>query len=183
MHKPRTLCKKSRKVALSTWEAGTRPSPSRTKDIKGLQAIHFSTDRLVLVVQEQHRFASLPSISFADTLDENHVGMHATSTLHEFLGQVTEKLGKALKLRIQVSSFDSMCRMIAAGVGVGVVPESAALRCTKDLGVRIVPLTEPWSIRKRHILFRDESRLPNYAHALVRAISEHYQHDLSPDPV
>lgn len=143
-------------------------------DIQGLQAIHFSTDHLVLVVQAQHRFASYAEISFADTLEDNHVGMHATSTLHEFLDQVTEKLGKVLKLRIQVNSFDGMCRMIAAGVGIGVVPESAALRCAKDLDVCLVPLIEPWSIRKRHILFRDQSKLPNYAHALVQAICDHY---------
>ena len=54
--------------------------------------------------------------------------MHRGSTLQTFLATVTESLGKPLKLRIQLTSFDAMCRMIGSGVGVGIVPESAARR-------------------------------------------------------
>ncbi len=89
----------------------------------GLQAIHFSTDRLVLVTAHNHAFAGRSTIAFADTQDEDAVGMQYGSTLQTFLAQVTEKLGKPLKLRIQLSSFDAMCRMIGAGVGIGLVPE------------------------------------------------------------
>jgi DNA-binding transcriptional LysR family regulator len=49
-------------------------------DAPGLRAIHFSTDRLVLVVPLGHKFAHSASIAFAETLDEHHVSMHAGST-------------------------------------------------------------------------------------------------------
>ena len=97
-------------------------------DTLGLQAIHFSTDRLVLVTARGHRFARRKSIAFAETLDEDAVGMQRGSTIQAFLAQVTERLGKPLRLRIQLASFDAMCRMIGAGVGIGVVPVSAARR-------------------------------------------------------
>ena len=144
-------------------------------DTLGLQSIHFSTDRLVLATAQGHPFAGRARIAFADTLDADHVGLQAGSTLQSFLAQVTERLGKPLRLRIQLSSFDAMCRMIGAGVGVGIVPESAALRHQAATGLALVELTDDWSVRERHVLVRDPTRLPAYAQGLIDALIAHYQ--------
>ncbi len=145
-------------------------------DMLGLQAIHFSTDRLMLVTARNHTFASRKTIAFVDTLDEDAVGMNQHSTLQTFLAQVTEKLGKRLKLRIQLSSFDAMCRMIGAGVGVGIVPESAARRNQESMGLALIELNDAWSVRERHILLRDREKLPPYALSLIETLCAHY-HD------
>ena len=144
-------------------------------DTLGLQSTHFSTDRLVLVTSRQHKLAGRPHIAFADTLDEDAVGMQQGSTLQAFLTQITEQLGKPLKLRIQLSSFDAMCRMIGAGVGVGIVPESAARRNQDSMELALIELLEPWSVRERHILVRERETLPTYAKSLMDAICAHYQ--------
>ncbi|MDB5939924.1 MAG: transcriptional regulator, LysR family [Polaromonas sp.] len=143
-------------------------------DTMGLRSMHFSTDRLVLVTSRQHRFASLERIAFADTLEEDAIAMQQGSTLQTFLLQVTEKLGKPLKLRIQLSSFDAMCRMIGAGVGVGIVPESAARRNQGSMNLALVELVEPWSVRERYILVREHETLPAYAQSLINAIFAYY---------
>ena len=144
-------------------------------DTLGLQAIHFSTDRLVLVTSRQHRFAGRKTIAFAETLDEDAVGMHHGSTLQTFLATVTESLGKPLKLRIQLASFDAMCRMIGSGVGVGIVPESAARRNRDTMNLALIELTDEWSVRERYILVRDQAALPAYAQALIDTLCAHYQ--------
>lgn len=144
-------------------------------DTLGLQAIHFSTDRLVLVTSRQHRFAAYQSIAFAETLDENAVGMQYGSTLQSFLAQVVDSLGKPLKLRIQLSSFDAMCRMIGAGVGVGIVPESAARRNRDAMNLALVELSDHWSVRERYILVRNQALLPVYAQALIETLCAHYR--------
>ncbi|MDO9402622.1 MAG: LysR substrate-binding domain-containing protein [Polaromonas sp.] len=144
-------------------------------DTLGLQAIHFSTDRLVLATAKDHPFARRARIAFAETLDEDAVGMQYGSTLQTFLAQVLESLGKPLKLRIQLSSFDAMCRMIGAGVGVGIVPESAARRNQMATGIALVELTDAWSVRERYILVRDRSALPRYAESLIETLCAHYQ--------
>ena len=146
-------------------------------DTLGLQAIHFSTDRLVLVTPREHAFASQKTIAFADILMEDAVGMHHGSTLQTFLAQVTERLGKPLKLRIQLSSFDAMCRMIGAGVGVGIVPESAARRNLDSMHLALIELTDSWSVRERYILVRDQAKLQPYAQALIDTLVAHYQTD------
>lgn len=151
-------------------------------DTLGLQSLHFSTDRLVLVTPRDHRFASHRRIAFADTLDEDAVGMHQGSTLQTFLAQVTDKLGKPLKLRVQLSSFDAMCRMIGAGVGVGILPESAARRNQHSMNLALVELLDSWSVRERYVMVRERESLPTYAQSLVDAICAHYQADLAPEP-
>lgn len=144
-------------------------------DTLGLEAIHFSTDRLVLATARNHRFARRKKIAFAETLDEDAVGMQSGSTLQTFLAQVVERLGKPLKLRIQLSSFDAMCRMIGAGVGVGIVPESAARRNQEAMGIALVELLEPWSVRERYILVRKREALPRYAESLIETLCKHYR--------
>ena len=149
-------------------------------DTLGLQALHFSTDRLVLVAAHNHPLARHATIAFAETLERDHVGMHHGSTLQNFLAQVTDKLGKPLKLRIQLSSFDAMCRMIGAGVGVGIVPESAARRNQASMQLALIELTDPWSVRERYILVRDQDKLPSYAQALIDTLRGHYQPGVAP---
>jgi len=144
-------------------------------DTLGLEAIHFSTDRLVLATAKNHRFARRKKIAFSETLDEDAIGMQSGSTLQTFLAQVVERLGKPLKLRIQLSSFDAMCRMIGAGVGVGIVPESAARRNQTVMGIALIELTDAWSVRERYILVRKREALPRYAESLIETLCAHYR--------
>lgn len=139
-------------------------------DSFGLRAVHFSTDRLVLVVPKGHRFARRAAVAFAETLDEHHVGMHAGSTLHGFLLEVTQALGRPLRLRVQLSSFDAVCRMVAAGAGVGVVPASSAGRSLGTLQMVQVELADAWRVRERYVLMREGEAVPSYAQALVDAL-------------
>lgn len=143
-------------------------------DTLGLEQVHFSTDRLVLVTSRRHRFARRKAISFAETLDEDTVGMQAGSTLHAFLADIADGLGRRQKLRLQLGSFDAMCRMIAGNVAIGVMPESAASRNLAPLGLSLVPLTDSWCVRERYLLTRSSARLPSHARALIEAIRTHF---------
>ena len=144
-------------------------------DTLGLQSIHFSTDRLVLVTARGHAFARRKRIAFADTLQEDMVGMHHGSTLQSFLEQQADKLGKPMKLRIQLASFDAMCRMVGAGVGIGIVPESAARRNLQPMKLAQVELADAWRVRERYILVREREALPAYAQSLIELLCEHFR--------
>lgn len=149
-------------------------------DLLGLQAIHFSTDRLVLVAPRGHRFARRKRIAFADTLQEDMVGMHYGSTLQSFLQQQADKLSQPMKLRIQLASFDAMCRMVGGGVGIAIVPESAARRNLKPLKLAQIELTDAWRVRERYILVRDLEALPAYARSLIDTLCAHFGSPLRP---
>lgn len=136
-------------------------------DAQGLQALHFSTDRLVLATPVGHPLSNRTRLKFAESLRFEHIGLHEGSTLLAFLRGLMEKNGYDRALRIQVRSFEAMCRMVEAGVGVCVVPESAALRHAQTMQIVIVAIEDDWAVRKRSVLTRDLEALPGCARALV----------------
>ncbi len=144
-------------------------------DTLGLDQVHFSTDRLVLATHRNHRLAAREVVAFAETLDEDAVGMQPGSTLHAFLAGIADGLGRRQKLRLQLGSFDAMCRMIGGGVAIGVIPESAGLRNRDSLGLALVPLSDSWAVRERYLLVRDRARLPEHAAGLVEAVCRHFE--------
>lgn len=136
----------------------------------GLQIMHFSTDRLVLVVAVGHALTGPMPVTLKQTLAFQHIGLHEGSTLLSFLRDHVERLGQNLSLRIQVSSFEAICRMVEAGVGIGIIPESAALRHSRTMELAIIELDEPWAIRERSILVRELDALPGTVRALIATL-------------
>jgi DNA-binding transcriptional LysR family regulator len=138
----------------------------------GLQVLHFSTDRLVLAVPLGHALAQRHSVSLADTLAYQHIGLHEGSTLLSFLREQVEQLGGNLALRIQVSSFEAICRMIEGGVGIGIIPESAARRHSRTMQLAILQLDETWALRERSMLVRELDALPGSVRALIERLNQ-----------
>lgn len=137
---------------------------------QGLEIINFSTDRLVLATSIDHPLAGSGTISFTETLDHAHIGLHEGSTLQHFLNQVVLDSGQKLTLRIQVRGFDAMCRMVEANVGIGILPQSAAARHSKTMRLALVELTDPWAVRERSVVVQKLESLPPYAQELVKLI-------------
>ena len=135
-----------------------------------LEIIPFSTDRLVLATAKTHPLAQKSEVSFASTLQHEHIGLHEGSTLLAFLQSLMEKNGYDQALRIQVRSFEAMWRLIEAGVGIGVVPESAARRHAKTMQIKLVTLSDPWAVRTRSVLVRSRDALPRSALALIEEL-------------
>ncbi|WP_284336156.1 LysR substrate-binding domain-containing protein [Comamonas sp. NoAH] len=144
-------------------------------DTHGLTSVHFSTDRLVLVTPDLPRWHGVRSLGFADVLHEHFVGMHRSSTLQTFLGNISQQLGHKLKLRIQLASFEAMCRMVAAGVGVAVVPESAARRSSTQGQLRQIMLADSWAIRPRYMLVREGSNVASHVQELMQSVMRYHQ--------
>ena len=81
-----------------------------------------------------------------------------------------DSLQRDINVRIQVFSFEAMCRMIEAGVGIGIMPESSALRHQQTMDLKIIQLDESWALRERSIVVRDSQALPEYVKALIRLL-------------
>ncbi|QDZ26930.1 LysR family transcriptional regulator [Noviherbaspirillum sp. UKPF54] len=136
----------------------------------GLQILNFSTDRLVLATSPAHPLAQSGHVPFAATLEYDHIGLHEGSTLQHFLNRIVAENGKQLKMRIQVRSFEAMCRMIEADVGIGILPQSAAQRLSRSMRLALVELDEPWAVRERSVVVQQLETLPHYARELVDCI-------------
>lgn len=133
----------------------------------GLQILHFSTDKLVVIAPTNHDLAAQTSVNFAQTLAYQHVGLQEGSTLQAFLNNQATLAGSAVAWRIQLTSFEAICRMVAAGVGVGIIPASVARRHSQAMNLSMIALDEPWAVRERSVLIRERNALPGCARALV----------------
>lgn len=127
----------------------------------------FSTDTLVLAIPAGHEFRGRESLKFEDSIGLPHVGLR-DSTLQSYLVELASLLNRKLSMRVLMSSYETMCVMISAGVGVGVLPASCAQRYIKaGMPLEIVPLSDAWSERKRYIVYRDLDALPLCARAFI----------------
>jgi DNA-binding transcriptional LysR family regulator len=143
-------------------------------DLTGLSSVHFATDRLVLVAPRGHRLARRAKASYAEVIAHPTVSLHDGSTINDFLARRVEAMGlPPVRPRVQVNSFEALCLMVEAGVGLGIAPESVARRYQASMKIRLVPLAEPWAVRERHVVVRDIERAPIYLRDLVGSICAH----------
>jgi len=142
-----------------------------TVAIAGLETFPFREDRFVLVVAPGHPLAKRKRVPFADVLEHDFVGLDRSSALQRFLSEKAEKIGRRLKLRVQLRSFDAVCRLVECNVGIGVVPATTAARAIKAMAIRRVELTDSWALRKLTICVRRVDELPAYAQSLVKHLS------------
>lgn len=132
-----------------------------------VEVFPYRADRLVLIVPMGHSLAASPATSFAAVLDFPFVMLHAGSAIHTFTMNAAAALGRHLDVRIQVRSFEAVCRMVAAGVGVGMVPCSAIGAPQYAGQLRIIELNEVWAQRDLKVCVRRMAALPGFAQALV----------------
>lgn len=113
----------------------------------GIERRLYRRDELVLLVPRGRRFAARGTVRFADTLDEDYVGLSDGSSLLARMTDAAFSAERSLKLRIQVSNFDGVSRMIEAGLGIGVLPRDAVT--TERAGSRlcVVKLDDAWATR------------------------------------
>lgn len=132
-----------------------------------LVTLPYRQDRLVLVTPQGHPLSGYPQVDFSESLNYDHIGLPESSAFNIFIRQICEDLHRPMKMRIKVSNFESSCRMIEAGVGVGILPESTARRHAPSMGVTIVPLNDQWATRKMMICVRSFDELPKFSRDLV----------------
>ncbi len=138
-----------------------------TVDHGGLDTFPFRSDRFVLVVPRNHPLASRTRIGFAEVLDYDMVGLDRASAIQRFLADKASRVGRPLRLRIQLRSFDAICRLVECNVGLGIVPETTVERTARNMAISAVRLTDPWALRELTICVRDVDALPPYARQLV----------------
>lgn len=107
----------------------------------------YRRDRLVVLVPPHHPLAARAEVSFSETLGYDFVGLNHGSSLLQRLTDASVTLDKVLRLRIQVSSFDGICRMIEAGLGIGILPQGAVRAENFGAGLRAIELTDAWASR------------------------------------
>lgn len=141
-------------------------------DAAELQTYPFNTDRLVLVTPRGHRLGKHRQAAFRDVLEHEFVGLAGGRALQDFLDRRAALAGVPLKLRVRMTSFDAVCRVVEHGVGIAVIPERAARRYGKR-AIDVVGLADDWATRDLRICIRDFEQLSAHAKQLIGQLRAH----------
>ena len=131
-----------------------------------LQCFDYRTDVLVAVLPKRHPLRG-KRVAFAKLLSYDFVGLESDTVISRLLADAASAAGQPLRLRVQLKGFDVVAKMIQAGLGIGVLPEGAAASFARPMGLRLVPLTDPWAKRRMWVCVRDYASLPASARQLV----------------
>ena len=132
-----------------------------------VEYLPYHQDNLMVVVPSGHALAKKRTIRFEEALQYEFVGAHTGSAINNALGRAASEAGMPLRMRIQVTSYDALCLMVAAGLGIGVLPRQSASLYLKALKLRGITLAEPWAKRELAICVRAYASLPVAARLLV----------------
>ncbi len=133
----------------------------------GLQCLDYREDHLGLVVPKQHPLSRRRELHLAEALDYDFVSLSEGTSLAERLQTETEAMGRRLKLRIRVRSFDAMCQMVAAGMGVAVLPLQAVRELVRSMQLRQITLKDDWAQRSLLLGLRDINAVPRHVRTLI----------------
>jgi DNA-binding transcriptional LysR family regulator len=134
---------------------------------ENFERFRFGEDRLMLVVPRRGEWAARRAIDFLEVADRDFVGLTNSTALQLHIAKHAARLGMRLRVRARMRDFDAICQMVAAGVGIAVVPEAAARRCSQTLPIALVAVRDAWANRRLVICARSFRILPRPAKALV----------------
>lgn len=127
----------------------------------------FSEDRLVLVTGRNDELANRRQVDFSEVVARDFVGLISSLALHNHISGHAARLGARLRFRARLNSFDAIGQMVAAGIGIGVMPEVAAKRCARSMKINVIRIRDSWANRRLVICARSFKSLPRPAQQLA----------------
>ncbi|MGF6178559.1 LysR family transcriptional regulator [Ensifer sp. 4252] len=121
-------------------------------------------DKLMLVCREDHRFAKRKSVRWAQLKDETLITLAASNPLRNIVEHNLIRVVPNYRPKYEVRFSTTAISMIAAGMGVSVLPENSG-QLASAIGITTIDLIDP-------IVMRDVSLLQRRHHSLSPA-AEH----------
>lgn len=120
----------------------------------GITTFPYRSDRLAVVMRGDHPLAGRAPLAFADVLAHDVIALEGGSSMMRLLSTQAAIAGKTFRLRVQVRSFEAVCRMVQAGLGVGILPLQAATVLASGLALDVQPLADDWAERRMLVCVR-----------------------------
>lgn len=141
-------------------------------DTAGLQARRYRSDHLCAALPAGHRLAGRARLRLDELIGEPAVGVIGGGLMDLLLKREAAKLGREWVQRITVSSIDAAWRIVAAGLGVAVLPREAAPAPGATDRLAMVPLDHAWAQRRFVVVCRAEDSLSPSARLLVEHLAQ-----------
>jgi DNA-binding transcriptional LysR family regulator len=140
-----------------------------------LQTLTCDEDELVAILPPSHVLQSHDLLELEDLLDHDMVSLPRSSSLTRLIISHAETFNKHLRIRIQVRSFEGMCQMVAAGLGLALAPRKVAESRAMAMQLLIRPLSAADMRRRLVMAVRSQAQLSRPAKAFVDLALRRYQ--------
>lgn len=139
-------------------EIGLVTGPIEADD---LVLIPWSTDDLIAILPRDHELARKGQLVFSEMLEYPFINMHRHNALLGRFRREAQALGKSMVERAHAASFESVRKLVAAGLGVAIVPAIAAFATHEAEAEQIAirPLNEVWARRNLMACVRSQEHL------------------------
>lgn len=124
-----------------------------TTPVDDLRFEIYGPDRLCVIVPASHPRRAKRT-SFADLLEYDFVGLDDSASTTRTMKQAANENGAFLRFRVQVQSFEAVCRLVATGQGIGILPKGAVETFRSSMKLRLIDLTDDWADRKMYLCFK-----------------------------
>jgi DNA-binding transcriptional LysR family regulator len=114
-----------------------------------------------------HALVGRDRIKLEDAVRHGLVGIQPGGALDRLMRESAFKAKIDLKHSVTVNSFDAVCRMLEAGLGVAIVPKSAAAAYAGTEGFVRRPLDEDWVDRELRVYTLHKSPRQRATEALI----------------
>jgi DNA-binding transcriptional LysR family regulator len=141
-------------------------------DTAEMHAVPYRSDHLCVVMAPSHPLARRPSLRYADTLDEPSICILPGGLLDQLLRRQAARIGKTPSHRIHVSSMDAACRIVAAGLGLAILPREVPVPLAGTGRLALVPLSDSWAERRFVVVTRPEPLRSQSARLLAEHLEE-----------
>ena len=145
-------------------------------DLTGLHTVAYRSDHLCVAMAPSHPLARRPSLHYADTLEQASIGVAPGGLMDQLLRRQAALAGRLPAHRMQVSSMDAACRIVAAGLGLAVLPREVAVPHAGAGRLALVPLADAWAARRFVVASRPEP----LRSAAARLLADHSQAAATP---
>lgn len=106
----------------------------------GLNVLPYHSDTLVAMVPNQELWRKERSVPVRRLLSEDLILLQEGGSIQEWLINVARTHGVHPRIRVQVKGFDAISQLVAAGLGITVLPQAVAKRFAKLLNLRTLPI-------------------------------------------
>lgn len=139
---------------------------------EGFCTAPYRTDRLVLICPPGHPLSERNSWRFEQTLEHDFIGWYSGSAINKQLNTAALMSQSLWRVRMRVSSFDALCKMVSNGVGIGILPEEVAHQRSKVFDLKICQIEDEWSLRHFKLAYRDKGAMSAPAKLLLNFLTE-----------
>lgn len=132
----------------------------------GLQVYPCGHCELAAVVPGQHLLAERETLDYAQLLPFELVELNRDNGISSVFEQAAQAAGVTRRISARVSAHETICTLVARGMGVAVVPLYLKARYA-HLDIHFIRLTGPWSSTPICIAVRDPDALAPAARTLL----------------